>query len=49
MRVAWGLMTIMTNKKAIMWARTSQDSSAAAATDDDDDAQIAPTQRWGNT
>jgi len=39
----------MTNKKAIMWARTSQDSSAAAATDDDDDAQIAPTQRWGNT
>jgi len=47
MRVAWGLMTIMTNKKAIMWARTSQDSSAAA--DDDDDAQIAPPERWGNT
>jgi len=40
--MARGLMTIMTNKKDIMWASISQDFSAsAAADDDDDDAQIA--------
>lgn len=42
-------MTIMTNKMAIMWARTWSTQSTDA-TDDDDDAQIAPkTRRWGDT